>query len=278
MERCIIVVLTGLLVTGTGCAKPPQKAAAQIQGAAQAPDADVISTFTLVGHGDQGRKKWEVRGRSADLLSTTVHLSPVEATSYGEIQLDVTADEGWYHKETQNVELKKNVVAVTSDGARLTTESFQWQAQEGRGQTSDWVTVTRPGMTIVGQGGVCFPKMKKVRLERRVTVTMEGENGQTVVTCDGPMEVDYGRRTARFWRHVVVTDAKGTIRSDRMDILLLPAENRIEKASFWGHVRIRQESQWATAHRAHYWQPQGRTSLIGHPRLVMLPQDERWGE
>jgi lipopolysaccharide export system protein LptA len=92
------------------------------------------------------------------------------------------------------------------------------------------------------------------------------------------MEVDYGRRKARFWRNVLVKDAKGTIRSDRLDVALDPKTNVIEKASFFGHVRINQGSQVATAHRANYWQPLGRTSLIGHPKLTLAANPETFGE
>ncbi len=99
-----------------------------------------------------------------------------------------------------------------------------------------------------------------------------------MVTCDGPMEVDYGRHKARFWRSVLVRDAKGTIRSDRMDVTLIPQTNQIDQAVFWGHVKIVHGPQSAFANRANYWQPQGRTSLIGHPKLVMVPEKESLGE
>ena len=274
-KREWVILAAVFLVSGCGKWTPPAQRA---QVSADTPSGETVSTFMLVGHTDDGRKKWEVRGQTANLLSETVHLSPVEATSYGNTKLDLTADRGQYHRDTRNIHLEQNVVLITADGVRLKTDSFDWDAQRQTGTTSAWVTVLRPGMRVVGQGGVCFPKVKRVRLEKSVTVTLLGNGGQTVVTCDGPMEVDYGRHKIRFWRDVLVKDLKGTIRSDRLDVALNEKTNAMERATFWGHVRMNQGPQSAVANRANYWQLQGRTRLIGHPRLAMLSNGEKWRE
>ena len=260
-----------LFLSVAGCSKISPKRAATASQAASSKDA--ISIFTLEGHDDSGRRKWQVRGQSADILSEMVHLSPVAATSYGQTQVDLKAQKGDYQKASQDIYLKKQVVVTSSDGMRLTTDSLRWLAKQETAITPDWVTVTQAGMKITGRGAKAFPNRKFIRLERRVKLILDGERGRTVITCDGPMEVDYGRRKARFWRSVVVRDAKGMIQADRMDVTLTPA-NQVEKAAFWGHVKINHGPQSAFANRANYWQPQGRTSLIGHPKLVMLPKEE----
>lgn len=258
----------------SSCSKAPKA----VTPAATTSQSDLVSTFTLVGHADNGRKKWEIQGETADLMAQVVHLSPVKAKAFGQTEITLTARDGWFHRESQDVELKTDVVVTTSDGAKLTTETFHWTGTRQTGKTSDWVTVTQPGMRVVGKGGFTHPKFKRVRLEREVTVTLTDRTGETVITCDGPMEVDYGRSKARFWRGVLVKDQKGTIRSDRMDVTLDPKTKQLDKASFFGHVTIHHENQSGFSHRANYWQSPGRTQLIGHPKLVMLPEDERWRE
>lgn len=238
------------------------------------PGADMISTFTLVGHTESGRKKWEVQGHTADLLGDTVLLSPVAATTFGKVEVHLTADRGEFHKTRQDVHLQGNVVAVTTDGARLTTDSLDWVQQTETGTTPDWVTVTRPGMKAVGLGGVGRPKLKRVRLEKRVTVILEGAQGPTVITCDGPMEADYGRNRARFFRNVLVRDAKGFVQADRMDVVLDSVTSRMDKATFWGHVQIHHDAEVAHSNRAEYWQLRGYVRLTGHPRLVMYTEGE----
>jgi len=235
---------------------------------------DAVSVFTLVGHTETGRKKWEIQGQTADLLGEIIQLSPVTAKSFGRVEADLTAKQGRYHKTTQDIYLKKDVVVTNSDGIRLTTDSLKWVAQQEFGRTWDRVRVTRSGMTVTGLGGIAFPKLKRVRVERKVVVALEGKEGMTVVTCDGPMEVDYARRKARFWRNVWVRDSKGFIRSDRMDVVLQPREDQIQEARFWGHVRINRENQKATAQRANYWGSPKRTRLMGHTRMVVLAKEQ----
>lgn len=235
---------------------------------------DAVSVFTLVGHTETGRKKWEIQGETADLLGEIVQLSPVTAKSFGKTDVQLTAKQGRYHKITQDIYLKKDVVVTTSDGIQLNTDSLKWVARQEFGRTLDPVRVTQSGMTVTGLGGIAFPKLKRVRVERKVVVALEGKEGMTVVTCDGPMEVDYAKRKARFWRNVWVRDSKGFIRSDRMDVVLEPKENHIQEARFWGHVRIDRENQKATAQRAHYWGDPKRTRLMGHTRMVVLAEKQ----
>jgi len=235
---------------------------------------DTVSVFTLVGHSETGRKKWKVEGKTADLIGEIVNLSPVSSTSFGGVQVHLTSARGRFHRVRQDVYLEEDVVATTSDGVRFTTDTMDWDAEREKATTSDWVTMTRPGMTVLGKGAIGYPKKKWVRLEREVTVTLLGQNGKTVVTCDGPMEVDYGRNKARFWRNVLVRDAKGIIRSDRMDVRLDPETKQMQTATCLGHVEIHREKQTAYGLRAVYWQNPGRTRLTGHTRMVMLPTQE----
>lgn len=234
---------------------------------------DVISTFTLVGHTETGRRKWEIQGETADLLAEQVQLSPVRATNFGSVDVRLSAQKGQYEKSSQNVHLEGDVVVTTSDGAEMTTNHLDWEQKKETGTTSDPVRVIRPGMAVTGVGGVGRPKLKHVRLQKDVTVVLQNEKDKTVITCDGPLEVDYGRHKARFWKNVRVLDSQGTIQADRMDVSLDPRTNQMVKATFWGHVQIHHGGEVATANRANYLQPLHQMQLMGHPRLVMLPED-----
>ena len=268
MNRGSLVILLGFCVLLAGCGSGSRSGAQRAE--ANNSSRDTVSTFTLVGHAENGRKKWEVSGESADLLGDTVDLSPVSARSFGEVDVHLTARKGRFNKQTQDVHLERDVVVTTSDGARLTTETLDWSGEKGVCTTPDWITMTRPDVTVEGKGGIGTPKLKRVRVEKQVTVKFSGENGPATVTCDGPMEVDYGRKRARFWRNVQVRDAQGVIRSDRMDVILDSVTNQLERANFWGHVQVTHKSQLAFAQRANYWKNPSRTRLQGHTRVVML--------
>lgn len=253
------------LLAGIGCGErhlPPTGGNPSVPApsATAVPEAgrDVVSTFTLVGHSEDGRRNWAVEGQTADLLSEVVLLEPVKAKSFGRTEVVLTARRGEFHKTSRDVHLEEEVVVTASDGTKLTTDVLDWKAEEQTATSPGWVTVTRPGMTVTGRGGTGFPKLKQVRLEKEVTMILsgEGEPGETVITCDGPMEVDTERNRARFWRNVRVRDSRGTIEADRMDVAFEEGTNQLEKTAFWGHVRIEQEGRTATAHRAVYWQRQ----------------------
>lgn len=64
----------------------------------------------------------------------------------------VTSDEGELDQETKNVELRGNVVLVSSDGLRLETERLRWDAGGERAWTDDPVTIYRAGAVVRGTG------------------------------------------------------------------------------------------------------------------------------
>lgn len=64
----------------------------------------------------------------------------------------VTSDEGELNQETKNVELRGNVVLVSSDGLRLETERLRWDANGHRAWTDEPVTIYRTGTVVRGTG------------------------------------------------------------------------------------------------------------------------------
>jgi LPS export ABC transporter protein LptC len=64
----------------------------------------------------------------------------------------VTGDEGDLNQETKDVELRGNVVLVSSDGLRLETERLRWQAEAQRAWTDAPVVIYRTGAVVRGTG------------------------------------------------------------------------------------------------------------------------------
>ncbi|MEX2221814.1 MAG: LPS export ABC transporter periplasmic protein LptC [Candidatus Rokuibacteriota bacterium] len=64
----------------------------------------------------------------------------------------VTGDEGDLNQETKNVELRGNVVLISSDGLRIETERLLWDAQRQRAWTDEPVTIYRAGAVVRGTG------------------------------------------------------------------------------------------------------------------------------
>jgi LPS export ABC transporter protein LptC len=64
----------------------------------------------------------------------------------------VTGDEGDLNQDTKDVELRGNVVLVSSDGLRLETERLRWQADAQRAWTDAPVIIYRSGAVVRGTG------------------------------------------------------------------------------------------------------------------------------
>jgi LPS export ABC transporter protein LptC len=80
------------------------------------------------------------------LKQVTIHIEEPDAT------WTVTGDEGELQQPSRDVELRGNVVLVSSEGFRLETTRLFWQASEQRAWTDDPVTITREGAVVRGQG------------------------------------------------------------------------------------------------------------------------------
>lgn len=89
----------------------------------------------------------------------------------------VTGDEGDLLDATKDVEIRKNVVLVASDGFRLETDTLRWQAKERRVWTSDPVTIFREGAMVKGQGLDVWMSDERTRVRGRLRATFSDRKG-----------------------------------------------------------------------------------------------------
>lgn len=80
----------------------------------------------------------------------------------------VTGEEGDLVNATKDVEIRKNVVLVSSDGLRLETDRLSWHAKERRVWTRDPVTIFREGAVIRGQGLDAWISEQRTRVKGRL--------------------------------------------------------------------------------------------------------------
>ncbi|MBI4313430.1 MAG: LPS export ABC transporter periplasmic protein LptC [Candidatus Omnitrophica bacterium] len=262
---------------GAGCSRSagPEKDKKAIQEQEEElPVAkEEVEAFNLSSFSDDGQKRWEVLGKSADLAAELIALSDITATAYGqETNVTVTAREGTFNRQARDIELRDDVRAVTTEGTTLTTETMNWNNEKQTAMTDDWTTVTRDNMVVQGQGAVGYAQLKKVRFQKQVQVDMQPA---TRITCAGPLVVDYERNHARFHRRVHVQDPRGEIWADRMDVRMNPKTRKLSEIQCWGHVLIQRESQQSKSQRAVYRQRDGKITLIGHPRIVFYPEQAK---
>jgi len=262
-------------------------------------DADQqINDFSLSGYGDQGKKTWDLKGKSADIFTDTVALKDIEGHMYGDKDnIKLTADAGDYNKAQSKVHLQDHVVVTTESGAKLTTDSLDWDRKNQLVTTKDQVDLTRENMVLVAQGAAGQPDLSKVTLEKEVTLeinpvekkdesgkVVSSMQGKVVITCDGPLEINYQQNIATFKNNVKVDRIDSQIYSDAMDVYFLrsvsdePKEteqdqmlnSKIDKIVARGNVKIVNGQNTSYSDEAVYTASDKKILLSGKPKLVIF--------
>ncbi|MCB9800502.1 MAG: LPS export ABC transporter periplasmic protein LptC [Candidatus Omnitrophica bacterium] len=213
------------------------------------PNAHKVYFFSFTKYTASGEKEIEIEGDSADLLAKTVDLMNVVAKAYAEeTPVTITSDEGQYDKASNLVHLRNNVVATTEDGTRLLTEKLDIYPSDKTMQTDVQAAVKKENINIDGTGAEGDSQLKKVKFQKNVTVVIQdagkaqGVNadskGPTVITCDGPLEIDYDHNIAYFNDNVVATDPRGKLTADHMDVYYNKDSRKVNKIVATGNVVI----------------------------------------
>lgn len=277
VTRIIVIVI---IVFMLGCSKNEKAQEEGVlseevspKGSSQQEDADQkILTFSLSGT-EQGKKRWDITGESADILSSdVVELTNIVGKTYTEDSvITITADKGKFDKSSNNMELKKNVVALTEDGAELTTEHLNWNAQKELIWTEDFVQVQKDEVKTTGYGMEARPNLEKVEFKRDVKVNIDPS---TVITCDGPLQIDYKESIAYLNKNVQVIDERGELAADKARVYFDREEKKIIKVIAEGNVKIKRDGSVTYSDTAIYYADEMKIVLTGRPKFVIYPENK----
>jgi len=294
MYKKIIPVLACVVAMPLlACAAP----AVQPQNATGDSDQQ-INDFSIAGVGAKGQEAWKLAAKTADIFDDTIKLKDIKGNMYGEKEnVNLTADQGDYNKSAGKVHLEQNVVITTSSGAKLTTDSLDWDRQNQRVSTNDKVDITKESMHTTAMGASGQPNLNKMTLEKDVTVRMNPDNevkaqadslamDQVIITCDGPLEIDYQKNIAKFSNNVKADKKDSIIYADVMEIYFLkgnvksaktaPADSssslmgsKIDKIVCRGNVKIVRGENVSYSEEATYSGTDQKITLTGRPKLVI---------
>ncbi|MDD5107958.1 MAG: LPS export ABC transporter periplasmic protein LptC [Candidatus Omnitrophica bacterium] len=249
-----------------------------------------IGDFTLSGSGDKGKKAWDLAGKSADIYNDVVKLKEVVGNHYGENNdnINLTADKGDFNKGSGVVHLEKNVVITTSGGAKLTTDSLDWDRKQQMLKTLDKVNLARSDMNLSGEGALGQTALKQVMLEKNVRLDIQPLDKQTnkkekiVITCDGPLDINYDKNIAVFNNNVKVVKSDLTIFSDKLKVYFTPKQDdgkkdqssiamssSINKILALGNVRILRGENISYSQEAIYTALDKKITLTGRPQIII---------
>lgn len=202
-----------------------------------------LYSFSFSKYTPTGEKQIEIEGDSANVLDKNVLLMNVVAKAYAEeTPVTITADHGDYDKERNSVRLQENVVATTENGTRLLTEELKIHPDDKRMETDLPAQVKKDNINVQGLGAASDSNLKKVTFKKNVTVVVQDptdpKNGPTVITCDGPLVIDYEKNIAHFKKNVVAQDTRGKLTSDTMDVYYNKVSRKVSKIVALGNVVV----------------------------------------
>ncbi|MBI4358828.1 MAG: LPS export ABC transporter periplasmic protein LptC [Candidatus Omnitrophica bacterium] len=205
--------------------------------------AQRVYSFSFSKYTEDGKKELEIEGDSADILSQNVGLINVIAKAYAEESpVTITADQGSIDRSTNNILLHKNVVATTENGTRLLTEKLEIHPDSKNLATDVEAKVKKDNINIQGIGAQSDSQLNKVTFKKNVTVVIQSPEAKskspTIITSDGPLDLDYKRDVAHFSKNVVARHDQGVLTADYMDVLYHKETSRLSKIIARGNVVI----------------------------------------
>ncbi|MFA6349625.1 MAG: LPS export ABC transporter periplasmic protein LptC [Candidatus Omnitrophota bacterium] len=271
-----------------------------------------ISGFSLAGYGDKGKKAWDITGKTADIFETEVRLTDIIGKLYGASdEIKLTADKGSFDKKEGKMHLQDNVVITSTSGARLTTTSLDWDRKKETVSTNDLVNIRKDNMVTTAKGAKGRPNLSQVILQKDVTVELtlnalekdKPENkGKVVITCDGPVEIDYQKNVATFKNNVKVDKQEFILYSDTMDVYFLNGPDtpkaaepepkqesgvnkgsgmgfdmsggKLEKIVAQGNVKIVRGDNVSYCQKATYTGTDRKIILSGQPKLIIMSTED----
>lgn len=291
MAKKIVLILTFLFAfnfTLDAAQKKSKKAKAVPQKAQSEDSQQQINDFSLQGLGQKGRKSWEVNGKSADIFDDVVKLTAVNANVFGEEEdVNLVGDSGSYDKASGKIHLQDNVVVTTSSGGKLTTNYLDWDRESEKVTTEDIVNIEKQNIKARARGLEGAPNLNRVSLKDdvKVEITEAAEDSAddpllsgkqpTVITCSGPLVIDYEKEIAVFNVNVEVDQKEqGKMYADRMEAYFDFKNKKILRIKSTGNVKIVKDANTSYSDEAVYSAADKKMTLTGRPRLVINSEEK----
>lgn len=258
MKRNKVAIALLVVFLFTGCegkkAKAPAPSPSE-EEASMSTDQKMMA-FSLSGFEKTGKKKWEVQGRSADIMSEVVNLTDVVAKAYGDqTDMTLTADKGSFNRATNDAHFESNVTVTGTSGTEMTTDALDWKNTEQKIVTDKPVEMKSEVKGLADDG-----------TETKVP---------TVITCDGPMEIDYGKSYAVFNTNVKVADDRGQLFCDTATAYYDAKTRQVSKIVAKGNVKIVRAGSWTYSDEATYLASEQKVILTGSPKVMVYPEEAK---
>ncbi len=195
-----------------------------------------LQKFSLSGFDEKGKRFWKLEGDTAKI------------------------------SQNQTVYLQNNVTLRLKDDTLVRTDRLEWAQGGGTLKTDAPVFVDHQNAKIKGIGAYGLPNQSFIQLNRNIEMFV---NGNTTITCEGPMKIFYNENKTVFYRNVKVVDDRGVLTSRRMDVYFDNQEKKVTQIIALGDVSILRGSDTTHSQRAIYTPSTGSLRLEGNPEVTL---------
>ena len=189
-----VTVVVGVLIVKGHRAVPPREEIVSSQADQE------IKEIHIQEEGKLGAYRWSLDAERAESFpdSGKTFLRKVTiGVEQSNLRWKVTSDEGDLVQETRDVELRGNVVLVSSEGLRVETTILRWDNAGGRAWTEQPVTIHRSGGVVVGTGLEARPSEEVTLIHGRVSASFGGEKGRARAPASLPASRPAARPSTR---------------------------------------------------------------------------------
>ncbi len=230
-----------------------------------------LDKFVLTGYDKENNKKWELQGDKANIAGKDIDLTDLVGKVYEKDKIIyIKADKGFIDKNSKEVSLKENVIVKDSEGTYLYTNILNWNQETEIIWTDVDLRLVKNENEVTGTGGELDTKFSKALIKKDVELKIIP---QTIITSDGPLEMDYIKNIAIFTKNVHVVDRRGEMFCDSLTVYFDPEKKSIIKSHAKGDVKLRRGNSWSYSQEAVYDTKNGTISLLGRPKLEIYPQE-----
>jgi len=238
ISHFLLILTLGLLLAGCGKTDGSGKAGKGAVNEAGESEIGVhhkVYHFRLEGLTKEGKDQWYLEGKFAKVVGSDVIIRDIKGEgSKGDIEAVLIADGGVYNKETGVTELKGNVLIATSDNGRISMDYARWDTSKEEITTDSDVKIEHSGITLDGTGAIVKPNQEWAELTKNIKAI---DSTKRIITCEGPLQVNYKKRVAIFNNNVVIVDPEGKICAEKLIAYFNPDTREIERLEWIGDVK-----------------------------------------
>jgi LPS export ABC transporter protein LptC len=242
-------------------------------------DQQRIKDFFLTDYNKEtNHEDWEIAGRVAFIFNDFMDVDLMKSKYF-------TKDDVIYMrsllaritKSSMDIFLKGDVHVTNKDGMTLISNTLVWKNASRQIDTKDPVKVTAKELIINARGmhAEVIPRTADFFKDVRTIFVDDKTKEATVITCDGPLNLDNKKGRAIFHNNVVMDNNQGKVYSQKATAFIDMDQKKLVKIVCVIDVKMEKDKNTSFAQKAVYYANKDALVLTGKPQIVYYPEDKK---